>query len=191
MSVLFALAATRQGHPLAAPGEGSPGESSLVEIGRVLGGGSPSGPALVLLFIFTDRRPHFAISPLLMNKETDLSVCRTVFAVDVKNVTQKLTWVRQAWFGVGYGVSKYALFWFMQTSKDGFVFIFKIVYDFPGGPVVKTLCSQCMGRGFDPWTGKFCTHMAKYIIYIIYIYMYISRLCTVREESSSTMAISL
>ena len=111
-----------------------------------------------------------------MNKETDLSVCSTVFAVDVKNVTQKLTWVRQAWFGVGYEVSKNALFWFMQTSKDGFVFIFKIVYNFHGGPVVKTLCSQCMGRGFDPWTGKFCTHMAKYIIYIIYVYVYISSL---------------
>ena len=23
--------------------------------------------------------------------------------------------------------------------------------DFPGGPVVKTLCSQCRGPEFDPW----------------------------------------
>ena len=25
--------------------------------------------------------------------------------------------------------------------------------DFCGGPVVKTLCSQCRGHGFDPWSG--------------------------------------
>ena len=29
-----------------------------------------------------------------------------------------------------------------------------IRWDFPGGPVVKTLCSQCMGPGFDPWSGN-------------------------------------
>ena len=23
--------------------------------------------------------------------------------------------------------------------------------DFPGSPVVKTLCFQCKGHGFDPW----------------------------------------
>ena len=27
-------------------------------------------------------------------------------------------------------------------------------WDFPGGPVVKTLRSQCRGYGFDPWSGK-------------------------------------
>ena len=26
--------------------------------------------------------------------------------------------------------------------------------DFPGGPVAKTLCSQCRGPGFDPWSGN-------------------------------------
>ena len=26
--------------------------------------------------------------------------------------------------------------------------------DFPGGAVVKTLCSQCRGPGFDPWSGN-------------------------------------
>ena len=26
--------------------------------------------------------------------------------------------------------------------------------DFPGGPVVKTPCSQCKGPGFDSWSGK-------------------------------------
>ena len=25
--------------------------------------------------------------------------------------------------------------------------------DFPGGPVAKTLCSQCKGPGFNPWSG--------------------------------------
>ena len=29
----------------------------------------------------------------------------------------------------------------------------KINRDFPGGPVVKTLCFQCQGHGFDPWLG--------------------------------------
>ena len=26
--------------------------------------------------------------------------------------------------------------------------------DFPGGPVVKTLCSQYRGCGLDPWSGN-------------------------------------
>ena len=26
--------------------------------------------------------------------------------------------------------------------------------DFPGGPVARTLCFQCRGPGFDPWSGK-------------------------------------
>ena len=26
--------------------------------------------------------------------------------------------------------------------------------DFPGGPVAKTLCSQCRGPRFDPWLGN-------------------------------------
>ena len=25
--------------------------------------------------------------------------------------------------------------------------------DFPGGSVAKTLCSECRGPGFDPWSG--------------------------------------
>ena len=28
-------------------------------------------------------------------------------------------------------------------------------WDFAGGPVVKTLCLQCGGHWFDPWSGKF------------------------------------
>ena len=30
----------------------------------------------------------------------------------------------------------------------------KIIWDFPGGPVGKTLCSPCRGPGFDPWSGN-------------------------------------
>ena len=26
--------------------------------------------------------------------------------------------------------------------------------NFPGGPGVKTPCSQCRGHGFDPWSGN-------------------------------------
>ena len=26
--------------------------------------------------------------------------------------------------------------------------------DFPGGPVLKTPCFHCRGRGFDPWSGS-------------------------------------
>ena len=26
--------------------------------------------------------------------------------------------------------------------------------DFPDGPVAKTLCSQCRGPGFNPWSGN-------------------------------------
>ena len=27
-------------------------------------------------------------------------------------------------------------------------------WDFPGGPVARTVCSQCRGPGFDPWLGN-------------------------------------
>ena len=27
-------------------------------------------------------------------------------------------------------------------------------WDFPGDPVVKTLCFHCRGHGFDPWWGN-------------------------------------
>ena len=33
--------------------------------------------------------------------------------------------------------------------------LFKIIFrDFPGGPVVKTLCFCSRGRGFSPWSGN-------------------------------------
>ena len=34
----------------------------------------------------------------------------------------------------------------MKNSADG--------WDFPGGPVAKTLHSQCRGPGFNPWSGN-------------------------------------
>ena len=30
--------------------------------------------------------------------------------------------------------------------------------DFPGGPLAKTLCSQCEGPGFDLWLGNWIPH---------------------------------
>ena len=36
-----------------------------------------------------------------------------------------------------------------------FLMIKNYIYkDFPGGPVAKTLPSQCRGHGFDPWSGN-------------------------------------
>ena len=32
--------------------------------------------------------------------------------------------------------------------------------DFLGGPVAKTLCSQCSGAGFNPWSGNWIPHAA-------------------------------
>ena len=29
-----------------------------------------------------------------------------------------------------------------------------LLQDFPGHPVIKTLCPQCRGHGFDPWLGN-------------------------------------
>ena len=32
--------------------------------------------------------------------------------------------------------------------------------DFPGGPVAKTLSSQCRSPGFEPWSGNYVPHAA-------------------------------
>ena len=32
-------------------------------------------------------------------------------------------------------------------------------WDFPGGPVAKTLCSQCRGLGFNPWSENQTPHV--------------------------------
>ena len=49
-------------------------------------------------------------------------------------------------------------------QADSFIldnFYFKIVMrDFPGGPVAKTLHSQCMGPGFNIWSGNQIPHAA-------------------------------
>ena len=38
----------------------------------------------------------------------------------------------------------------VQLSGTGFLLTTK--GDFPGGSVAETLCSQCRGPGFDPWS---------------------------------------
>ena len=38
----------------------------------------------------------------------------------------------------------------MQNNKQKL----QAIWDFPGGSVDKTLCSQCRGPGFDPWSGN-------------------------------------
>ena len=39
--------------------------------------------------------------------------------------------------------------------------ITEMCQDFPGGPVAKTLHSQCRGPGSDPWSGNQVPHMAQ------------------------------
>ena len=41
----------------------------------------------------------------------------------------------------------------------------KLVQELPGGPVAKTLCSQCREPGFDPWTGNWIPHAATEFAY--------------------------
>ena len=35
-------------------------------------------------------------------------------------------------------------------------------WDFSGGPVIKTPCSQCRGHGFDPWSGNYGPVVAQH-----------------------------
>ena len=44
----------------------------------------------------------------------------------------------------------------LVVSLDPSVFLHKrpLCGDFPGGPVAKSLCSQCRWPGFDPWSGN-------------------------------------
>ena len=35
----------------------------------------------------------------------------------------------------------------------------KLYWNFPDGPMVKTLCSQYRGPGFDPWPGNWGTKL--------------------------------
>ena len=39
----------------------------------------------------------------------------------------------------------------IQTKESDLV-------DFPDGPVAKTLCSQCRGPRFNPWSGNYSSH---------------------------------
>ena len=36
----------------------------------------------------------------------------------------------------------------LDAANDG------VLREFPGGPVVRTLCFQCRGHRFDPWLGN-------------------------------------
>ena len=41
-------------------------------------------------------------------------------------------------------------------------------WDFPGGPVAETLCSQCTGPGFNP-----CSHMLQLRVHMPQLYIYV------------------
>ena len=40
-----------------------------------------------------------------------------------------------------------------KIKTDSFV-LRLLMWELPGGPVAKTLCSQCKRPGFDPWSGN-------------------------------------
>ena len=49
----------------------------------------------------------------------------------------------------------------LNTTKTDMLAKLKIqLRDFPGGPVAKTLPSQCRGPGFNPWSGNQVPHAA-------------------------------
>ena len=41
-----------------------------------------------------------------------------------------------------------------HLMKDCYLKYTKNSWEFPGGPVVKTLCFHCWGRGFNTWSGN-------------------------------------
>ena len=53
-------------------------------------------------------------------------------------------------------------FRFLCLSKSFMILASKVLLfqDFPGGPVAKTLCSQCRRHGFNPWSwsGNYIPH---------------------------------
>ena len=50
----------------------------------------------------------------------------------------------------------------MQVTCENFlVATFKKKEDFPGAPVVKTLCSQCRGPQFDAWLLLLLSHFSR------------------------------
>lgn len=42
------------------------------------------------------------------------------------------------------------------------IFVQRRNEDFPGDPVVETLCFQCMGHGFDPWFWELRSILCEY-----------------------------
>ena len=46
------------------------------------------------------------------------------------------------------GGTRQIFHWYTVTLKDN------RIWDFPGGPVVKTPCFHCRGCGFNPWSGN-------------------------------------
>ena len=43
----------------------------------------------------------------------------------------------------------------LEILEVSICFFVRVPSDFPHGPVVKTLCCQCRGHRFNPWSGKF------------------------------------
>ena len=69
---------------------------------------------------------------------------------------------RKAWYAAVHGVAK------RQTWLSNWTTMTQVkseTRDFPGGPVVKTLFSQCRGHGLDAWSGNWdpacCMIVAK------------------------------
>ena len=50
----------------------------------------------------------------------------------------------------------FSVSWFCLTGNPAWnTFLKTLNYrDFPGGPMAKTLCSQCRGPGLNPWSGN-------------------------------------
>ena len=67
-----------------------------------------------------------------------------------------------AWHAVVYGVSKSQTQQRLNNSRN-----------FPGGPVVKTLCSQYRGPGFSPSLGNSMPHASTKTGHSQYLYIHI------------------
>lgn len=48
---------------------------------------------------------------------------------------------------------------FVDEETDSKQLRVRVGKDFPGGPVAKTLRSQCRGPGFNPWSGGYIPHV--------------------------------
>ena len=70
------------------------------------------------------------------------------------NINVHVILLRMKTFGSIIMVSENRYYFQHSGSWDYFWFLRVWSWDFPGGPVAKTLCSQCRGLGFDPWSGN-------------------------------------